>query len=69
MLNTSLNTPVRLTHEGRDLTFSGIVVREEHREHYVKLLINIDEAQINNRIINYNPKNNTVYLLRNDAPI
>ncbi len=53
MLNTSLNTPVRLTHEGRDLTFSGIVVREEHREHYVKLLINIDEAQINNRIINY----------------
>jgi len=53
MINTSLNTPVRLTYQGRDSTFSGTVIREEHREFYVKLLINIDEAIINNRIINY----------------
>ncbi len=53
MINTSLNTPLRLTYQGRDSTFSGTVIREEHREFYVKLLINIDEAIINNRIINY----------------
>ncbi len=53
MINTSLNTPARLTYQGRDSTFSGTVIREEHREFYVKLSINIDEAIINNRIINY----------------
>lgn len=35
------------------MTFSGTVIGEEHREHYIKLLINIDKAFINDKVIDY----------------
>jgi len=43
-VNTSLHTPMKLDHRGRTLSYSGTVVSEDPREHYVKLLINIDKA-------------------------
>ncbi len=53
MINTSLHTPMRLAHTGRDVIYSGTVIGEEPRERYVKLLVAIDRVMINNRVIDY----------------
>ncbi len=52
-INTSLHTPMRFSDVGRNVVFSGIVIGEEPREHYIKLLVAIDGVEINNTRIDY----------------
>jgi len=52
-INTSLHTPLQFSDLGRDVVFSGIVIGEEPREHYSKLLVALDQIEVNNKRIDY----------------
>jgi ComEC/Rec2-related protein len=52
-MNTSLHLSPEISCRGRDLTFSGTVIAEEHRANYVKLSLTINKAFVNDRIIDY----------------
>jgi len=52
-INTSLHAPMRFSDVERDVVFSGVVIGEEPREHYVKLLVAIDGVEVDNKRIDY----------------
>lgn len=47
---------MRCSDMGRDAVFSGIVIGEEPREQYVKLLVAIDGVEVNNTRIDYDTR-------------
>lgn len=52
-INVHLKTPLKLSDQGRDLCFSGVVISEDHRENGVKLLINLNRLLLKNDTIAY----------------